>query len=154
MKHLRLALLLFLTCMAGTRCDDDGGHDDSIAGGETTVWRWNADRAAESEEEDYFWQTTLREAWVKYRVSDYDGGTFRLRIYDDDGFNIFDKEYHHGDNRTTPTFLGRPGVWHIRGKFSSFTGRLHLTIDAAPPSFFNAGSPFAPEDLGSSLQED
>ena len=150
MRRLRLALLLFLTCIAGTHCEDDG--DDGSLVEDATVWRLDVNRSAETDKEHYFWNTTLREAWVNYRVHDYVEGTFRLRIYDDDDLKIFDKEYHHGDDRTTPTFLGRPGVWHIQADYSGFTGDLSLTIDAAPPSFLNGGVPLSSEDPGSSPQ--
>ena len=67
MRRLKVTLLLFLTCIAVTRCDDDD-HEESIVE-DSTVWRWDPDRTEEYDEEHYFWNTTLQEAWVIFRVS-------------------------------------------------------------------------------------
>ncbi|MCA8962672.1 MAG: hypothetical protein KDC38_19235 [Planctomycetes bacterium] len=97
----------------------------------------------EYDEDWYGWTTTLDQARVTFRVRHFAEGWARVRIYDHDGFEIFDETYHDYyyyddghycdcDDEFTEidvSEVGVPGDWLIRLEVHDFTGSLYLTVD-------------------------
>lgn len=101
----------------------------------------DADLFSEYDEDFYDWNTALDQARVEFRVRNFNEGAVRLRLYDADGFEVFDRfyydhEYHccfsPGSEQLDIAFTeagGTPGRWTVQIEYFDFTGHLYLLID-------------------------
>jgi uncharacterized delta-60 repeat protein len=127
----------------------DGSDDSDVIIGESTVTidqdlTWYTDR-------DVFeWNTMATVARVEVKVRGYNHGSFRIRILDAAGAEVFDKIYYSPDwwwyvdsefYDVAFTTTAVPGLWTIINDFDEFTGHLYLTLtdtmeepdDTVPP---------------------
>ncbi|MFN0059190.1 MAG: hypothetical protein ACKVX7_12080 [Planctomycetota bacterium] len=88
-------------------------------------------------DEDYYdWNTVLGDTRVDFRVRHFHGCS-RVRIYDEDGVEVFDEYYcdydydWDGDEFRHISFSApaTPGQWLIRIEYFDFSGHLYLTLD-------------------------
>lgn len=89
----------------------------------------------------YYWTTDLDQVRVNFRVRHFDHGDARLRIYDADGYKVFDRDYcacedgywdHWGGDEYEDvdfTGIGEPGRWTIRLEYWNFDGHCYLNLD-------------------------
>ncbi len=139
---MRLALTAFLALsipLAVTGCRRSSRTSVTTS---TTAFSLDSDMFSEFDDDLYTWETDFDQARVEFRVRHFHEGYARLRIFDDFGNLIFDREYFGDDYYyydccyydeefidIASTAIGVPGTWTIDIEYWDFTGHLYLTID-------------------------
>lgn len=121
-----------------TACHHHRRHRDTAVAVSPVVFSLDSELYHATDEDYYYWTTSLDQALVTFRVRHFDHGEARVRVYDADGFLIFDRDYcdcsdgfFHGDEYEDSAFtsIGTPGRWTIRVQYWDFDGHFYLTLD-------------------------
>ena len=141
--EVTLCALALGTLFALSGCHHHGRSRDTTVVAEADRFALSQELYSEYDEDWYEWNTTLDQARVEFRVRHFTEGWARIRIYDADGFEIFDETYHDHDyyydghycncddefTEVDFTAVGVPGEWLIQVEVADFSGSLYVSMD-------------------------
>ena len=137
MKRLIPVLMVISITMCIVSCEGTGTGDPRDVTETPESFYLEKDMTSASYEIAYFWDTTLTQARVHFRVHDFESGRVLINVWDDNGvwilWSVVSIDHYlvddNGIEYTDTTLVGKPGTWRIELEYEDFTGEARLTMD-------------------------